>query len=80
MEDTFDLLDGLWVALPALWLAGLAAFLRDWRRPSAAGPEQARCGLPRQPLTPPPAIAWLRGAAHPDWIKPIWLQRRRPAM
>ncbi|NKC30605.1 hypothetical protein [Falsiroseomonas selenitidurans] len=73
MEDTFEILDWLWLVLPPLWLAGLAAVLRDWRQANPAGVEQARCGLPRQPLAPPPAAGWLRGFGG-------GFQRRRPAM
>ncbi len=58
MQDPFtfaDLLGWLWPVLVPLWLWGVWRVRQDLRRVSRVGPDVARCGLPQEPLAPPPA-------------------------
>lgn len=43
----------------ALWLMALRRVIRDARRAQPAWPGQARCGLPKGPLSPSPLAAFL---------------------
>lgn len=52
------------IAGGCLWLAALRRVIRDLRREAPVRPEQARCGLPKEPIVPSPLVRYLDRNAH----------------